>query len=249
MQITFQDVHHYGDIVQSTDIYDINHFSQILDMYDGNYLRFRKNPDLPTLMAAEQALHTFHRQNQQEHLKFVFPADTQLNPESRAYLTEQGYLFSVTELYQIIPSDFRGKTVANVDVQWVDQHNQGDFLHELHQEALPYGAGFAAHKKDMVASQINQAPYRQLLAYYNGQPAGFVQLIEGEATTEIDSLCTLPAFRNRGVATAIQQKVMATYPEQTVLLVADGEDTPREMYQKQGYQFRGFQIDALKTPE
>lgn len=249
MQVTFQDVHHYGAISQITDTYYINHFPEILDMYDGNFLTFRINPDLPTLKAAEEALRRFHQQNQQDHLKFVFPVDTQLKSDCRNYLETQGYSFSVTELYQITPKDFRGETAENIEVQWVNQQNQADFLRELYQEALPFGAGFAERKRDMVASQIDQPPYRQLLAYYKGQPAGFVQLIEGKSTTEIDNLCTLPAFRKRGVATAIQQKVMTAYPEQTVLLVADGEDTPRKMYQKQGYQLRGFQIEALKMTD
>lgn len=40
---------------------------------------------------------------------------------------------------------------------------------------------------------------------------------------------------------------MESFPEKTVILVADGEDTPREMYKKQNYQYHGFRYETQKV--
>ena len=44
----------------------------------------------------------------------------------------------------------------------------------------------------------------------------------------------------------MQRKIMDLFPNKTIILLADGEDTPREMYQRQNYQQQGFQYEALK---
>ena len=64
---------------------------------------------------------------------------------------------------------------------------------------------------------------------------------------EIDSLSVHPNYQRQGIGTKIQQFVMEHYPKKTIILVADGEDTPREMYTKQGYSYVGKQYNALKT--
>lgn len=39
---------------------------------------------------------------------------------------------------------------------------------------------------------------------------------------------------------------MNQFFDKTVILVADGEDTPREMYRKQHYQYLGFKYVVMK---
>jgi hypothetical protein len=41
--------------------------------------------------------------------------------------------------------------------------------------------------------------------------------------------------------------VMDRFANNTIILVADGEDTPREMYQKQNYRYLGFRYEAQKV--
>lgn len=39
---------------------------------------------------------------------------------------------------------------------------------------------------------------------------------------------------------------MDSFPKRVVVLVADGEDTPKEMYKKQNYQYYGLKYEAQK---
>ncbi|WP_264196134.1 hypothetical protein [Metabacillus niabensis] len=40
---------------------------------------------------------------------------------------------------------------------------------------------------------------------------------------------------------------MESFPEKIVILVADGEDAPREMYKKQNYNYHGFIYETQKV--
>ena len=80
----------------------------------------------------------------------------------------------------------------------------------------------------------------------DGQVVGSTDVIVREQTAEIDNFYVLPSHQRQGIGSQIQQFVMEQYEDKTIILVADGEDTPKDMYAKQGYQFIGFQYNALK---
>ncbi|WP_052044358.1 GNAT family N-acetyltransferase [Alkalihalobacillus alcalophilus] len=64
---------------------------------------------------------------------------------------------------------------------------------------------------------------------------------------EIDNLHVDDNYQKRGIGRQLQKAVMNEFPDKTVILIADGDDTPREMYQKQGYQYLSFMYEVLKT--
>ncbi|PWZ96493.1 GNAT family N-acetyltransferase, partial [Staphylococcus pseudintermedius] len=94
-------------------------------------------------------------------------------------------------------------------------------------------------KKDTRALQ----PY---IAYENAQPVGIMNVIETERTVELDGFAVTEAARGRGVGSRMQAFMGEIARERPVILVADAEDTAREMYMKQGYTFVSFQYSALK---
>ncbi|UPG63753.1 GNAT family N-acetyltransferase [Metabacillus endolithicus] len=85
------------------------------------------------------------------------------------------------------------------------------------------------------------------MAYYKGNPAGYVDIIISSKTAEIDNLAVDEEFRNKGIGSRLQKFAMETFPEKTVILIADGEDTPKEMYKKQNYQYCGFKYGVQKV--
>nr|WP_262481838.1 GNAT family N-acetyltransferase [Bacillus sp. CH30_1T] len=89
----------------------------------------------------------------------------------------------------------------------------------------------------------------QLLAFYMGTPAGSVDVIVEDETAEIDGLVVHESFQKKGIASRLQQFVMRQFADKTVILVADGEDTPRLMYQKQNYRCLGFRYEVQKVYE
>ena len=84
------------------------------------------------------------------------------------------------------------------------------------------------------------------MAFYKGSPAGYVDVIISNETVEIDNLTVDEEFQKKGIGSRLQKFVMDSFPEKVVILVADGEDTPREMYKKQNYQYHGFKYEILK---
>lgn len=63
------------------------------------------------------------------------------------------------------------------------------------------------------------------MAYYKGNPAGYVDIIISNETAEIDNLSVEEKYRNKGIGSKLQNYVMETFPQKTVILIADGEDT------------------------
>ncbi|MEH7307838.1 GNAT family N-acetyltransferase [Neobacillus drentensis] len=72
----------------------------------------------------------------------------------------------------------------------------------------------------------------QLLAFYKGIPAGSVEVIISKETADIDGLVVDENFQKKGKGSMLQKFVMEKYDNKTIILVADGEDTPREMYRE-----------------
>ena len=74
-------------------------------------------------------------------------------------------------------------------------------------------------------------------------------MIESDKGLEIDDLFTLENYRLKGVATALQTFIVqeALKKQTVVFLVADAEDSPREMYRKAGFDYQSFRIGAQKV--
>jgi ribosomal protein S18 acetylase RimI-like enzyme len=82
-------------------------------------------------------------------------------------------------------------------------------------------------------------PARHWLAYVGGQPAAYLTSWEGtEGVGQVEDLFTHPAYRHRGVATALIHQGVADCRARgavPVVIVADPSDTPKEMYAAMGF--------------
>ena len=89
----------------------------------------------------------------------------------------------------------------------------------------------------------------QLLALYKGTPAGAVEIIISENIAEIDNLGVDEDFQKKGIGSRLQKFVMDTFHDKTIILVADGQDTPKEMYKRQNYQYLSYHYYCQKVDE
>ena len=64
---------------------------------------------------------------------------------------------------------------------------------------------------------------------------------------EIDGLGVMEQYRHNAIGSSIQSHVGKLAKTNPVILVADGEDTAKDMYIKQGYTYLGFRYQILKT--
>lgn len=245
--ITFEQIHILGHLIKENEIYRQYHYPEMLNRYDSNFIEWMKMPTLTQFQDVEQSLKTFHQANNQQHIKFIFPANEKISEEITKYLTTESYTIGFLELYAIQPSVFTVAKNVAIDVELVTDSNIEHFLKLQYDEDLKYGEGFAKDKQHLLLRQFQDRSKQQIIAYYDGIPSGSAEIIEQAETVEIDNLFVIGELQRKGIGGQIQRFVMDKYEHKTVILLADGEDTAREMYQKQNYEYQGFRFEVLKV--
>lgn len=246
-QLTFQNIFTRGNIIVENEQYKQIHYPEMLIRYDSNFIEFKALPTLATFKEVEAYLRQYHLERGQNHLKFYLPANLKPTEELDSYFIQAGYDVGFLELYTVNPKDFPSLNVdLDITIQAVTKETLSVLQKLKYQSDLEFGREFADQKAALVKRQFDESKMQQVLAFYQGQPAGYVDLILTEETIEIDELTVIDSYQKKGIGSHLQRFVMDNYPEKTVILVADGEDTPRKMYQKQNYHYLGFQYEMLK---
>lgn len=247
-QITFENIFTLGNVVEDNKQYRHFHYPEMLVRHDSNFIEFKSLPSLVEFKKIEAYLRDFHLERNQQHLKFYFPENVKLSEELTTYLTKTGYDIGFLELYAIQPSQFPSvKNNSDIEVQFVTESTLETLIELKYKNDLEYGIEFAKQKTNLIKRQFDEQNIRQVIAFYKGVPVGHVDVIVSLETVEIDELMVDEAFQKKGIGSRLQKFVMDTFPEKTVILVADGEDTPKEMYKKQNYEYLGFQYEVQKA--
>ena len=249
-QITFEDIYILGKTVEENDLYRHYHYPEMLVRYDSNFIEFKTLPTLTEFKEVENYQREFHMNRGQKHVKFSFPENVKPEGELISYLTDKNYDIGFLELYAIQPKEFPTvRSNPDIDIQIVTDKSLQAFLDLQYIYDVEIGKEFAEQKADLIKRQFNDRDILQVLAFYKGEPAGYVDVIISNETVEIDNLTVDESFQKKGIGSRLQKFVMDTFPEKVVILVADGEDTPREMYIKQNYRYKGFKYEIYKIYE
>lgn len=248
--ITFDTIHIPGYIVFENNQYIHVHYPEMLTRYDSNFIEFKEIPTLSEFKDATSYLREYHLKKGQKHVKFYLPENEKPTEELIKYFKEMNIEYGYNELYTIEPSDFP-KVVSHedIEVRAIASDNLGIFLELQYQQDLEFGEAFAKQKVSMHKRNFENPCFQQVMAYYRGKPVGSLDVILADETAEIDGLHVLEAFQKKGIGSSLQKFVMEQFPEKTVILVADGEDTPRDMYRRQGYQYIGFKYEIQKISD
>lgn len=246
-KITFEDIYTLGKIVAENAQYRHYHYPKMLTRYSSNFIEFKTLPSLAEFKEAEDYLREYHLKKGQKHVKFYFPENIKTTGELVVYLNDMGYEIGFLELYAIQPKHFPPvKNNPYIDIQVVTDKNLEVLLNLQYQDDLKYGSEYVKQKAEHIKRQFEDQNTQQILAFYKGSPAGYVDVIISSETAEIDNLTVDKLFQNKGIGSRLQKFVMELFPEKIIILVADGEDTPREMYKKQNYQYHGIKYEAQK---
>ncbi|MFD1851732.1 GNAT family N-acetyltransferase [Oceanobacillus bengalensis] len=247
MKITFEDIYTIGHVIAENELYRHIHYPEMLTRYDSNFIAFKRMPSLDAFVETVGFLRDFHLRNGQKHVKFYFPENEKLGTTLVDYLKKHNYETGFLELYAINPRDFPTLEInPDIVVQSVTEDTMKGYIDLQYKIDLQFGENFAKQKVDLNKKHFKDPAILQVIAFYKGEPAGCLDVIITADTVEIDGLEVLEMFRNKGIGSRLQRFVMERFPDKRVILVADGEDTPREMYQKQNYQFLGFQYEVQK---
>ncbi|TCP29024.1 acetyltransferase (GNAT) family protein [Scopulibacillus darangshiensis] len=247
---TFKDIQTVGQVIAENELYRHYHFPEMLSMYDSNFIEFKRIPSLDEFKQSAEYLRKFHKSRGQNHVKFYFPENQKPIKELMAYFREFCYDSGYLELYSIQPDHFPVvRKNSNLEVLQVTEENFEAYLKLQYEEDLQFGEAFAKQKVGLHKWNFTDKNVMQVIAFYEGIPAGSVDVIISDKSVEIDNLSVLEACQRKGIGSALQRFVMDSFPDKPVILVADGEDTAREMYRKQNYQYHGFQYEVQKVYE
>lgn len=163
---------------------------------------------------------------------------------------DMNFELGIMELYAI-ESDALANLPRNADVEIaiVDESHIDAYLKVAYQFSLPFGKDYADAHEKMVRQHYQKDVIKRLVAYLNNEPIGVVDVIESENYIELDGFGVLEQFRHQGIGSTMQSLVgeyAISRDHKPVILVADGEDTAKDMYAKQGYVYQSFCYQILK---
>lgn len=246
---TFRNIENYSEITEENDFFIQFTNEEIPDRYDANYVLLKFSPSLPEFKLIEKMHIEYQEAIQQKHLKFNWPENTGLHPELLNYFNQENYKIGMQNLYWVVPELFNVKNInKTLCIQKVTDQNLDDFLNINLEEDILHGRDFFEHKKRMYAYQYQLENTTFILTYLKDEPVGSLILIDSKDYLEVDNVLTKEEFRKNKIATTMLNYVVSELltPEQSVILVADAEDTPKEMYEKMGFQTNAYQITAQK---
>lgn len=246
--LTYDNIFSGGQIILENELYQHYHDSKMFLMYDRNCITFKKIPVMMKLIEAETYMRKHHFKYGQYHLRFTFPPNEELPVNLTMYLKDRGYTIGHSELYAIDPAEYLVfKQPAGISIEQVDLGNLDKYLSLQHWQDFAFGVPFAKQKQLDYRDRFESEQFIQLLALDEDIPVGSVDVILSDGIGEIDNLFVEEAYQRRGIGSALQTYVMNLFSDRTIVLVADGDDTVKDMYKKQTYHYLGFRYEALKA--
>lgn len=245
--ITFDKITSKTELIEENEFYKLYHNHDARFMYDYNFMRLKYQPTLEEFKLIEKILLEFHEDMEMDHVKFYWPEDLGFTEPIVDYLSNNGYGIEILELYAIEPKDFipsNGNSAVTVEL--VTEETLEDFKQINRIQDVNISKTFAEQKKELYDQDYDDSAVQQVIAYLNDTPVGSVDLLIKEETIEIDNFFVLNEYQRQGIGTEIQKFVMEIAGSRTVILVADAEDTPKDMYLKQNYTYLSYQVGALK---
>lgn len=247
---SFSAIESFGECVENNEFFMQYTNHDLPDYYDANFLLLKYNPTLLEFKMIETLHFDYQQEIGQSHLHIYWPEDTGLFMNVMHYLSKENYELGKQALLQLVPEDFIYKIQeSSVQIQQVTADSFPEFLKLNYTEDLNQGMTYADHKKGVYQYQFQQPHVRFLLATLDGRPVGSLVLIASNDYLEVDNILTSKPYRKRGVATTMIDYVRneVRHDHKTVILVADVEDTPINMYKKIGFQTISTQIQAQKS--
>jgi GNAT superfamily N-acetyltransferase len=247
-KITFKDIYKAGQIIFENNLYRHNHNPEVLLQYDSNFILFKKMPTIQEFNETHSYLKAYHEKNGQKHVKFYFPEGAKLTPELEDCLNGADFTIGYMELMAIQPASFPiVKENAAINIQAVTKDTLDAYLTYQYEQNSIHGKDFAEQKQGQHIRNFENDTFMQIIGLYKGTLAGAVDVIISEDTAEIDALVVHEDFQKKGIGSHLQKFVMEQFPNKTIILVAEGDDTPKDMYRKQNYQYSGFQYECFKV--
>lgn len=246
MAISMANIFQEGKIFSDDQIKTIYLTPEEPLVYDANKWVYKEMPTIKDWKQHMEMQQSLHRQQYSDHLAFTFPENT---PLSQAWLDEIkdcGFELGCMELYAIESQNIRRSQNNHVEVKFVTDQNLEDYIAIYRQFSEPFGLEYAEESIRVIRDQFHYESKSRIIAYENNIPVGILDLIITNKTVEIDGFGVLENFQRRGIGQTMQSFVADVSDDKVIILIADGEDSAKHMYIKQGYIFISYCYQILK---
>lgn len=244
--ITMDNIYKYGQLNFEDDYKLIYLTPSEPIIYASNYWAYKKMPSLEQWLIDIEIQSKMHRTQGSNHLSFTFPENETLNKQFITEIKNKSFELSYLELYAISPEELIVDSVIDIDVQFVTENNLEDYLGVYQVFAEPFGEDYVQHSSELIRKHFAKDVKERVIAYKDEVPVGILDLIIMNETIEIDGFGVLPDYQRIGIGTAMQNFVAKVANKRTIILVADGDDSAKDMYLKQGYVYISYSYNVLK---
>lgn len=256
---TFDNMFTLADTYDETELYYFIGNRKVPSMYSNNKIVLDFVPTAEELDILEDNFLDYAYDLNLAYYSFVLPMNQPLAPDLFASIGEVGYEISLTKLMVLDPADFKGTTKAKdtygdrLVLKEVDASIEQDYFNfnQVFDKAIDDSGQFAAQKLNYYPWFLAENNTTALAVYIDDKLVAITDIIRLAHAYEIDNFQVLDDYQRQGIGSLIQQWVCnkALAEGKMVILAADADDTPYDMYVKQGYQDQGMQIGLNRKIE
>lgn len=256
---TFDNMFTLADTYDETELYYFIGNRKVPSMYSNNKIVLDFVPTAEELDILEDNFLDYAYDLNLAYYSFVLPMNQPLAPDLFASIGEVGYEISLTKLMVLDPADFKATTKAKdtygdrLVLKEVDSSIEQDYFNfnQVFDKAIDDSDQFAEQKLNYYPWFLAENNTTALAVYIDEKLVAITDIIRLAHAYEIDNFQVLDDFQRQGIGSLIQQWVCdkALAEGKMVILSADADDTPYDMYVKQGYQDQGMQIGLNRKIE
>lgn len=256
---TFDNMFTLADTYDETELYYFIGNRKVPSMYSNNEIVLDFVPTAEELDILEDNFLDYAYDLNLAYYSFVLPMNQPLAPDLFASIGEVGYEISLTKLMVLDPADFKATTKAKdtygdrLVLKEVDSSIEQDYFNfnQVFDKAIDDSGQFAAQKLNYYPWFLAENNTTALAVYIDDKLVAITDIIRLAHAYEIDNFQVLDDYQRQGIGSLIQQWVCdkALAEGKMVILSADADDTPYDMYVKQGYQDQGMQIGLNRKIE
>lgn len=256
---TFDNMFTLADTYDETELYYFIGNRKVPSMYSNNKIVLDFVPTAEELDILEDNFLDYAYDLNLAYYSFVLPMNQPLAPDLFASIGEVGYEISLTKLMVLDPADFKTTTKAKdtygdrLVLKEVNPSIEQDYIdfNQVFDKAIDDSGQFAAQKLNYYPWFLAENYTTALAVYIDDKLVAITDIIRLANAYEIDNFQVLDDYQRQGIGSLIQQWVCdkALAEGKMIILSADADDTPYDMYVKQGYQDQGMQIGLNRKIE
>lgn len=247
-QPTFLNIKNDGKLVEDNEFFQQYTNNKIPHALFANFVLLKYTPSLSEFKIIEKMHKEYQLDLKQKFLNFYWPENTGLDLALLEYFNTKNYKIGMQNLYVLATDSFKINRKQTIAIEKVSKKSLPIFLEINYQEDLLEGEKYAIEQEMIYKYQFSNKDTQFFLAKINNVPVASMMLHSSKYFLELDHLLTLPKYRKQGIATQLIQFTihLAKENKQKIILVADAEDSVKNMYENMGFQYISYQINAQK---